>query len=75
MNNSFIQRQSRLFAERVSKEAGTDPTAQVDRAYRLAFGRPPTATETQRAVAVARENGLGSVCWVLLNANEFLYVK
>jgi hypothetical protein len=75
MNNSFVLRQAHHFALRVRKEAGTDPAAQVERAYRLAFGRRPTADETRRSMDLAREHGMESFCWVLLNANEFLYLK
>jgi hypothetical protein len=75
MNNSFVLRQARHFAERVAREAGGDPAARVALAYRLAFGRVPTATEKERAVAHVREHGIESLCWVLLNASEFLYIR
>ncbi len=75
MNNSFVLRQARYSGERVRKEAGDDPVAQVRRAYLLAFGRPPTKEELDTAVPVARENGPEILCWVLLNASEFLYVR
>jgi hypothetical protein len=75
MNNSFVQRQARHFAGRVEKEAGGDLVAQVGHAYRLALGRPPSEAETRRAAALAGEHGLESLCWVLLNASEFLYLK
>ncbi len=75
MNNSFVLRQARCFGERVRKEAGDDPEAQVRRAYLLAFGRPPTAREIERAAPVAREQGLEILCRVLLNASEFLYLR
>ena len=75
MNNSFVVRQARCFGERVRKEAGDDPEAQVRRAYVLAFGRPPTAAEIERAAPLAREHGAEILCRVLLNASEFLYVR
>jgi hypothetical protein len=75
MNNSFVLRQARLFAERANKEAGADRHAQVALAYRLALGRRPTAREAERAEKLAADHGLESVCWVLLNASEFLYVR
>jgi hypothetical protein len=75
MNNPFVLRQARCFAERVKKEAGNDAEEQVNRAYWLAFGRSPTKTETERAATLTKEHGLESLCWVLLNASEFLYVK
>jgi hypothetical protein len=74
MNSSFVLRQARHFAGRVEKEAGDDPAARVALAYRLALGRSPTAAEKERAVGHVREHGVESLCWVLLNASEFLYV-
>src|SRR5205085_10822574 len=55
MNNSFVLRQSRRFAERVGRETGT---GQVERAYRLALGRSPTVKETEAATRLVREHGL-----------------
>ena len=75
MNNPFADRMAQSFAERVRREAGDDPAAQSTLAYRLAFGRPPTDAERDRAARVAREAGLKAVCWALLNASEFVYVK
>jgi hypothetical protein len=75
MNGPFADRTARSFAERVRRDAGEDAAAQVVLAYSLAFGRPPTDTERDRAVAVAREAGLKAVCWALLNASEFIYMK
>ncbi|MBL9127089.1 MAG: DUF1553 domain-containing protein, partial [Verrucomicrobiales bacterium] len=75
MNGSFTQRQARLLAERASSTPGEDADARVRRAYRLALGRNPTVDESRQAVEAARERGLASVCWVLLNSTEFLYVR
>ena len=75
MNNSFVVRQARCFGERVRKEAGDDPESQVRRAYLLAFGRPPTQGEMERAGPLAKEYGPETLCWVLLNASEFLYLR
>ena len=52
----------------------------VAAAYRFAFGRAPTATETKSAVQFLLTNpaqstdALVDMCHVLLNSNEFLYV-
>jgi hypothetical protein len=75
MNNAFVLRQAGYFAERVQREAGAKPEDQVTAAYRLALGRMPTKDETGRALALVREHGVESLCWVLLNASEFLYVR
>lgn len=75
MNNPFSERMARSFAGRVTREAGDDVSAQIVLAYRLAFGRPPSAAEASRTAKVVREAGLKPVCWALLNASEFVYVK
>jgi hypothetical protein len=75
MNNSFVLRQARRFAERLRREAGEDVHAQVTLAYRYTLGRRPTDAEAGRMVALAREHGLTNVCWVLCNASEFLYLR
>jgi hypothetical protein len=75
MNGSFVRRQARGFADQVAREAGGDPAARVVLAYRLAFGRPPSDTERDRAVNHVRDHGVESLCWVLLNASEFLYIR
>jgi hypothetical protein len=75
MNNAFVLRQARHFAERVRHEAGSEPGPQVALAYRLALSRPPTESESDRAVIHVREHGIESLCWVLLNASEFLYLR
>lgn len=75
MNDSFVVRQANRFAERVRKTVADDRAAQIALAYRLAFGRPPSAVESAEARKLLDEHGLDSVCWALLNASEFLYVK
>ena len=75
MNNAFVQRQCRHLAERLEKEAGPNRAAQIKLAYRLAFGREPRTDESKQSIELANAHGLESVCWVLLNASEFLYVR
>ena len=75
MNASFVQRQAAALAERATAESGDDLAAAVRSAYRRALGRPATAEEATRAVEAARERGLASVCWALLNTTEFVHVR
>jgi hypothetical protein len=75
MNNSFVQRQAHQFAERAMKEADSDEAKAIARAYRIAFGRAATAEELKDAAALTKEHGLQTLCWVLLNATEFMYVN
>jgi hypothetical protein len=74
MNSRFIVQQAALFAERLTREAGDDPKAQIQHGFRLAFGRVPSADELSGAVRLVQAHGLTAFCRALLNANEFLYV-
>jgi hypothetical protein len=91
LNNDFVIDQSRHFARRVQGEWPADPAAQIERAWRLALGRPPDAHELQAALhhlhaqrerfacslppgAPVEELALASLCQVLFNTNEFMFV-
>ncbi len=88
LNNEFIHQQSQAMAARVLAEAGHEPKAQIERAWWLALGRSPTDSEmsaaqahlsgTSASEATADANAssrrLASLCHVLFNLNEFIYV-
>jgi hypothetical protein len=65
LNGEFLNQEATHFAERLAREAGEDRAAQIDRAYRLALCRSPTADERSAALAfldrqtqrVAEEDG------------------
>lgn len=73
-NNEFMLKQASYLAQRVLQDAGPDQATQVRRAFELAFQRPPTVGESTAAQALCSEQGLESLCRMLLNANEFVYV-
>ena len=54
-NGEFVNRQARRLADRLMKETGPDPRDQIDRAYRLAFARPPTESEQKSLVSFLQE--------------------
>jgi len=74
MNNSFVQRMSQHFAERIMADCGDDPAAQIRGAIRIAYGRPAEEDEVQLGAAFVNTHGLPAYCRVLFNTNEFLYV-
>ena len=74
LNNGFMLVQARQLAERVVRETGNDPAAQVKRAFELALGRAPDAEEAAVLVEVAKAHGLANVCRGILNLNEFAFV-
>jgi mono/diheme cytochrome c family protein len=55
MNNGFVIRSASAFADRVHREAGSDPRACVRHAWKLAFGRPATEAQVRGAVAFLSE--------------------
>jgi hypothetical protein len=72
-NGEFVNRQARHLAGRLAREAGPDPGAQVDLAYRLALCRPPTAAERDALLDFLRQGSREQMCRVLFNLNEFVY--
>ncbi len=75
MNNAFVQRQAKFFAERVAEQAGEDPEARIDTAFKLALGRGPDRDEAAWSRSLLLDHGLESLCWGLFNAGEFLYLN
>lgn len=75
MNNSFITRQSERFAERVKRRTDSDPQRQVITAFQLALSRIPDDNELAASTALVQQHGLSSLCWVLFNSSEFLYMR
>jgi hypothetical protein len=74
MNNNFVIVQARLFAERLRKEAGADPAAQVTRAFQLALGRDPSLSERAASVAFLKGGDrLADFAQAMFNLNEFAY--
>ena len=74
MNNSFVIRQGRRFAQRVVDETGRDANRQANRMFQLAFNRPPTPRERQLVTSLIHDHSLEHACWALLNSSEFLYL-
>jgi hypothetical protein len=74
LNDPFVLEQAEHFAARLQREAGSDPSAQVDRAFRLAFGRHPSLAEARAAGHLVEQHGLAVFCRALFNANELVFV-
>ena len=72
-NNRLTVAMAKHFATRVSKDASTPP-AQIDLAFRLALGRPPSANEAEAMSVYVREHGLTNLCRLIFNLNEFNFV-
>jgi hypothetical protein len=73
-NSGFVVQQSEILANRLQTEAGANPQAQVELAFRLFFGRPPDAFEQGASAALIRDHGLQPFTRAMFNTSEFLYI-
>jgi mono/diheme cytochrome c family protein len=81
LNSPFFLEQARALAGRLQREA-TGPEAQVQRAYRLLYGRAPLAEETEIGLAFLRGKDtvntetprLVRYAQALLASNEFIFI-
>ena len=75
LHNDFVISQAARMADRVASEAGASKAAQVERVYRLALGRAPIASERTAGVEFLKDQPLQGLTHVLLNLNEFVYLR
>ena len=78
-NSPFVIDRAKAFAARVRAENGIDAeTDAIDRlvtsAFELSLARPPSASELRESAAVVRAHDLETLCRVLFNSNEFLFL-
>jgi len=73
-NSSFMTERADKFAQRVIAEAPENSDAQIQRVFEVALGRAPSETELSASSAVVQEHGLSTLCRVLFNSNEFLFI-
>jgi hypothetical protein len=72
-NNDFVLAQSEAFAKLLTKQQTDDPT-RIETACLRVWGRSPTSQESADMEAHVKQHGLASLCRVLFNSNEFLFV-
>jgi hypothetical protein len=75
LNGKLSNDLARSFARRLRHEAGDDPARQVEWAYRLAAGRPPTQKEKAIAVRFLASQPLEEFALAVFNLNAFLHVN
>jgi len=86
LNNDLVVEWSRAMAARVMNDSGLTPEAEVDRAWKLAYSRLPSAEERASALKFmdrqlglldkpSRSAAMADLCHMLLNSNEFVYVN
>ena len=86
LNSVFTIEQSKAFAERLHREAGSqvqtgsqgesqaDPTQLIQAAYQHSLCRDPTPDEIADALPIVQELGVETLCRALFNCNEFLFL-
>jgi Protein of unknown function (DUF1553)/Protein of unknown function (DUF1549)/Planctomycete cytochrome C len=74
LNNPFVLAQADRLAERVRQATG-DPAAQVDLAYQIALARRPAKAELDVALGLITTQSLSAFTHVLLNLDEFIYMR
>jgi hypothetical protein len=74
LNSPFAIDAARALAERINREAGEEPGAQVDRAFGLLLQRAPEADEREACVRFRRDHSLEELSRTFLNLNEFIYI-
>ena len=73
-NSPFVLQQSKIFADRLRREAGDDVEAQVRIAYRLTTAREPDRFELDACRELIQDAGLDAFCRALFNTSEFLFI-
>ena len=85
MNNGFVIQQSEAFAKRITRDSDS-LAKQIEQAFLLAYGRPPTSGERSATASFVRSfmptasyrsrNGdtLAAVCQSLFASAEFRYI-
>ena len=80
INGPWMMLRAKAFARRLAQPSSATLDERITTAYRLAYGRSPTAEETRGATeflqsgAADEKDALVDFCHVLLNSSEFLYV-
>ena len=73
LNDEWVLKQAKFFADRVAEAAHDNPEREVDLAYELALSRKPAAEERAAALEMLARHKLVDLTHVLLNLNEFVY--
>jgi len=73
MNGTLVQEEAGHLAARIRKEAGEERSLQLQKAFETVLGRLPAPGEVKKFSAFG--GPLASICLVLLNSNEFLYLE
>jgi hypothetical protein len=73
LNDPFVLKQSEHLAEKVSKRG--DLEMQIETVYLLSLNRRPTRAELKTLEPFARKWGMASLCRLIFNTSEFMFVE
>ena len=73
-NSPFIRERGLAFSERIISNTGDNIDHQIEYAFLLALGRKPNAVERNATIDTVLQHGLPTLCRVLFNSNEFLFL-
>lgn len=73
-NSPFVLERANQLAKRLKSMHPGNIEKQMKSAYRLSLGREPQPMESVASRAIVEEHGLGTLCRVLFNTNEFLFL-
>jgi len=75
LHNEWVLNQSRLFADRIATMAPAGAEAQLEAAYQVALSRPPSDEERRIGIEFLQKRTLADLAHVLVNLNEFIYLR
>lgn len=73
-NSGFVIQQADLLAERLESESSGEPTARIDLAFQLFYGRIPDERERAASLELIENHGLVSFARAMYNTSEFLFI-
>jgi hypothetical protein len=73
-NSRFVLDQAERFAKRVKSTVPNEMEREVSSVFELALGRTPTEIERRASCEVVNQHGLATLCRVIFNSNEFLFL-
>ena len=73
-NSPFVAGRADHLAARINSESPGPVETQVAAAFQLALGRQPSELELTTSTDVVKEHGLSTLCRVLFNSSEFLFL-
>jgi hypothetical protein len=73
-NSPFVADRAGKLANRIKQDRPKDSMSQVARAFERVLGRSPSSVELSESARVANQYGLATLCRVLFNSSEFLFI-